>query len=275
MVIEGIFSYVSYAKRTIPFVNLVTNGYFLTPDVASELQKAGLDMISISIDGFREKHDLIRGKEGSFDRAMSAISYMKRYAPQVGITVNTIISSWNLEDIFSLADLTADLGVLHKFQPILRHPSFTGQTEPYQEFDIGDIPVRRIKELVKHLLSKSNVANSRYFLSAIPGYFTSGNNGLFNEKCKLVNFFCEFRENGQMYPCLLGMSWEGGYPVEIGGVKQIFHSSRYRKDVKRLQYCKACKRNLSVCYVEPRLVFPVASYMRRIILPCHSFFKKC
>ena len=49
---------------------LITNGYFFTPEVVEKLVEAKISEIQITLDGFRETHDirrpLINGK-GTFD----------------------------------------------------------------------------------------------------------------------------------------------------------------------------------------------------------------
>lgn len=52
---------------------MVTNGWSMTPEKFSGLLKSGLHSLTISLDGLRENHDWMRGREGTFERASKAI----------------------------------------------------------------------------------------------------------------------------------------------------------------------------------------------------------
>jgi len=263
MVINDIFLYLSYAAAKIPFVNMITNGQLLDAWTAKELAKTKMDMVSISIDGLRKTHDEIRGIPGSFEKAMEGIENLKRYAPQIGITVNTVISPWNVDELLDLSDLVEGLGLLHKFQPIFHHHIFEGQTIKDVDWKMNWQQIERLREIVRVLRRKKNVANSAYFLLSIPTYFTSENTGgLFKERCKSVHFYCEVKEDARLFPCIEGMGWKDGFSLFDHSFKEIYYSPEYRKIVKRLLDCKRCQEILPICHVEPRIAFPVTSFIK-------------
>jgi radical SAM protein with 4Fe4S-binding SPASM domain len=82
-----------------------TNGFFLTKDLAQKLKKAGLAQVQINIDVLDpELHDKIRGREGSFQRAMDAL----KNASEAGIdrvsqTVLTKINEDKITEIIKFA----------------------------------------------------------------------------------------------------------------------------------------------------------------------------
>lgn len=268
MVVEDLFSYLSYAAARIPFVNMVTNGQQLDSRAARELAKTKMDMVSISIDGLRETHDEIRGIPGSFEKAIGAIENLKRYAPGIGITVNTVISPWNVDELLELSDLIEDLGVLHKFQPIFHHPVFEGQVIQDADWQMTAPKIERLREIVRVLRRRKSVANSAYFLSSISTHFTSENRGrLFKERCKSVHFYCEVREDGRLFVCTEGMSWKGGFSLFDHTLKEVYYSLDYRKTAKRLRDCKRCQKVLPICYMEPRIAFPVTSFIKYTVIP--------
>jgi len=60
-------------------VKLFTTGSTLTPQVASDLKKAGLFSVSVSLDDWREEeHDRARGTPGAFREALRAIEVFKK-----------------------------------------------------------------------------------------------------------------------------------------------------------------------------------------------------
>lgn len=268
LLIKNILDYVSDAKSKIPVVNLVTNGYLMTEEIARGLARARLDSLSVSIDALEESHDAIRGMCGAFNRALGAIDLVKQHAPQTAITVNTVISLWNLEDIPALVELTAKLGLRHKFQPVYAHPDFVGQSAQYNVEKTGEIDIAKVKALVNLLKSKNNVANSAYFLDCLPDYFTKAyTKAIFNQDCIYPSFCCEFLQDGLMYPCIVGKNWSAGFDLKPG-IRAVLDSSQWRSDAKVLKSCRLCRQNFSVCYVETRLSLPITRFLR------YNLFKK-
>lgn len=264
LTIDNFFEYLREAKGRLPSVNTVTNGVLLDEGAAREFGRAGADSVSLSLDGMERSHEFTRGLAGSFKKTVGAIENLKRHAPGVKIVVNTVISPWNIDELYELTEFVERLGVLHKFQPLNEHPVFEGQKKAYSVN--RDIDIAKVREFVSHLMGKRTVANSSYFLRSIPDYFSGENRrGLFNERCLLPYFFCEFREDGLMYPCLGGKGWSHGYPVERG-VENIFFSPEYRRDMQRLEGCRFCQKSFSVCYIEPRVNFPVTSFLKYRVL---------
>lgn len=87
--------------RTHMVSSINTNGYGVSPEMASELHRLGLDNISISIMSLvAAKHDDIRGRRGSHVRAVTAI----RACTQAGIhtTVHFILARQNYRELPSL-----------------------------------------------------------------------------------------------------------------------------------------------------------------------------
>lgn len=88
---------VAYAKSFRLHVSVVSNGFFMSKDLANRLRKAGLDAITISIHGVGQDHDDITGINGSFDRADSAIALLKDIG--MNVNVNTTICKMTIRSI--------------------------------------------------------------------------------------------------------------------------------------------------------------------------------
>jgi len=81
----------------------------LTPQIIARLKSAGVEAISLSLDGSDAgRHDGLRGVSGCFDRTMEAA----RACAAVGLPfqVNTLVSAETLDDLETICDLASDLG---------------------------------------------------------------------------------------------------------------------------------------------------------------------
>jgi uncharacterized protein len=76
------------AERGVPqFVNIITNGLLLTPEVVNRLLPYGLGGVKVTLDGDRDTHNRmrpLRGRQGTFDKI---IENMRLVSPLVPITV--------------------------------------------------------------------------------------------------------------------------------------------------------------------------------------------
>ncbi len=57
---------------------MVTNAWSLSPRRVAALVERGCSTVTVSLDGLRERHDWLRGRAGSFDRAVRGIGLLAR-----------------------------------------------------------------------------------------------------------------------------------------------------------------------------------------------------
>ena len=88
---------------------LSTNGTLLTEKRARELRDAGLKYAGVSVDGMPEHNDIMRGKEGAFDAAVSGIRNCKAVGLKTGLRYT--ITQRNADDLEAIVDLLTDEGV--------------------------------------------------------------------------------------------------------------------------------------------------------------------
>lgn len=115
----------------------------LTLESLREIQEAGAQTISLSIDGSHpELHDQFRGVPGSFERTLAGC----RWAQQLGLKlqVNTTISRHNLHDLVELATLAYRLRLM-TWSVFLLVP--TGRAQADQSLSAEEI------EAVMHFLA--------------------------------------------------------------------------------------------------------------------------
>ena len=98
------------AKDYEMIIHMNTNGYFLTKKLAKELYDLGLTQVQINIDSLDpRKHDQIRGKRGSFDKAVKAL----KNAKAVGLTCasQTVLTKQNENEIIDIFKFTRSIGI--------------------------------------------------------------------------------------------------------------------------------------------------------------------
>src|SRR5574340_524657 len=113
---------VAHASAAGLFVELLTHGYW--PDQA-RIEKLALAKpwrATLSLDGLRETHTRIRGRERFFEHTLTSIQTLQRMRQEHGlkyaIRLKTVIMEHNLDDICELARFAQREGLEIFYQPI-------------------------------------------------------------------------------------------------------------------------------------------------------------
>lgn len=88
---------------------IVTGGLNLTRARADALARAGLEQVSVSIDGLEASHDRLRGIAGGWRRALAALGHAR--AAGLTITANTQINGVSRHDLLPLGERLAAEGI--------------------------------------------------------------------------------------------------------------------------------------------------------------------
>jgi MoaA/NifB/PqqE/SkfB family radical SAM enzyme len=76
-------------------VTLTTNGFALEGEVARQLAHAGLQIVTLSLDGFDHVHNRLRGRDDAFALAQRAIAHA--HDNGLRVRINCVICALNLE----------------------------------------------------------------------------------------------------------------------------------------------------------------------------------
>jgi len=104
-----IYDIAAYGNRKGLRMVMAFNGTLMTPTAAKRLAEAGIQRVSVSLDGSQAAtHDRFRGVEGAFEGAIKGI----RLAREAGIEfqINTTITQANLEEMPKIQRLAETLG---------------------------------------------------------------------------------------------------------------------------------------------------------------------
>ncbi len=113
-------------ERQVPmFVNIITNGLLLTPDVVDRMVPLGLNGIKITLDGDRETHNRmrpLRGGQGTFDRIVENI---RKVAGRCRISIGGNFDETSVDSYPALLEFLKEQEFADKlakvfFKPIVR-----------------------------------------------------------------------------------------------------------------------------------------------------------
>jgi radical SAM protein with 4Fe4S-binding SPASM domain len=132
---------------------MTTGGYNLSPARAQAMVEAGVQSVSVSIDGLAASHDHVRNKPNSWERAFGALRAVRDAGAQ--IACNTQINAMTRHELLPLLELLAAEGV-HSWQLQITmphgnaadHPELLVQPYEYVElFETLDRVADRCREL--------------------------------------------------------------------------------------------------------------------------------
>jgi radical SAM protein with 4Fe4S-binding SPASM domain len=92
---------------------MTTGGRGVTPEKAREAKDAGLQSVSVSVDGLRETHDALRGVKGSYDSALGALKNLSDV--DMPVSANTQIGAASIREIEELFPVLIEAGI-HSWQ---------------------------------------------------------------------------------------------------------------------------------------------------------------
>lgn len=82
---------------------MVTNGYGYTPEMHDKLLAAGMGSLTLSLDGFEQSHNWLRGSEKSFEKAVRALSLITS-ASRLVYDVVTCVNQNNISELAALKE---------------------------------------------------------------------------------------------------------------------------------------------------------------------------
>jgi heme b synthase len=106
---EDIFEIASYGTHKGLRTVMAVNGTLLNPEKATAAKQAGIQRVSISLDGATpESHDRFRGVVGAFAGALEGIRFLKETG--LAFQINTTVTKGNLGEIEDILQLAIQLG---------------------------------------------------------------------------------------------------------------------------------------------------------------------
>lgn len=106
-----IFDIAAYGNQKGFRMTMAVNGTLVTPETIRKMLDAGIQRISISLDGASAaSHDAFRQVRGAFDGALQGMAYAREGG--LDFQVNTTITQKNLHELGAIQDLVVSLGAV-------------------------------------------------------------------------------------------------------------------------------------------------------------------
>lgn len=158
---------------------LVTNGMLLTDDCMTELLEAGLDAISVSLDGLKDEHNWMRRHEQSFCKAVDAIKLVVQHEDHLSSDVITCVNQRNFHQLSELRDFLLRLGV-KRWRVITVFPS--GRAKEDEDLQLSDSQVRQLMDFIAATREEGQIEAS---------YGCEGFLGPYEYEVRDYQYFCQ------------------------------------------------------------------------------------
>ena len=218
-----------YAHELNLYTSIITNGVNLAEKARRIVET--VDLIWVSLDHYSDYHDEMRGRNGSFKKAVEGITRLRREGGRVAI--NCVLSRLNMDVVGKMADFAQKLGVKIAFDPM---EVFQGCNEEYAltsnerrrffseilKFKRQGYPILNSQEYLEHLTS-----NSKYF-------------------CAQPQIFIKVTENGKVIPFWCKKNFKVIGDLRKQSLREIISSPLFSEFAEKAKGCCLCKNSSTV-----------------------------
>ncbi|MBO4605601.1 MAG: TIGR04133 family radical SAM/SPASM protein [Bacteroidales bacterium] len=157
---------------------MVSNGWFYDEQMHGRLMAAGLGALTVSLDGLQESHDWMRGRPGSFQRALRVISVMSA-DPRLTSDVVTCVNRRNLAELPEIWAMLEAMGV-RQWRLFTIIPIGRAAKDPDMRLESGEL-----KKLMDFIAEKRREKGPMKVTFSCEAFV-----GPYEEKVRDYRFFC-------------------------------------------------------------------------------------
>lgn len=139
-------------SRGFPW-GIVSNGLQLTEKRLKSLIDAGMHAITISLDGFEDSHNWLRGNPNSFKKALHAIELLGKY-PELKFDVVSCVNQRNFADLGKIKELLLSKG-LKRWRLFTIFP--IGRAKQYPELQLPPVQFKQLFDFIKNERQKGGI----------------------------------------------------------------------------------------------------------------------
>lgn len=145
---------------------MTTGGRGLTAERVEQARQAGIESVSVSIDGLASTHDHLRALDGSFAAALRALGHLQ--AAGIPRSVNTQLCGFNLHEIEALLDVIAAYEI-HSWQ--IQITVAMGRAADHPELLLQPWQMLELMPMVARLAARCEQLGIRLWPASNIGYF--------------------------------------------------------------------------------------------------------
>ena len=145
MIHPRFFELAEYATGRGLRLTLSTNGTLITPEKAARIKEIGFSYVGISLDGMGETHDHFRGRDGAFEKAVTAFRLCKAMGQKVGLRLT--LSRHNIDDLDNILDFIEREDIE---RVCFYHLVYSGRGA-----DLGEVPHRDTRRAIDKILDRT------------------------------------------------------------------------------------------------------------------------
>lgn len=254
-----------FYKKVFPYVFHITTNGFLTDKIVESLRflkSKGLSFdLKISIDGISDKHDFLRNKKGSFDRAVNTIQRLRGLfnEKELFIGINHTIFEENYISIPEVRKLAKALGVAYRgFIGLKKRPLHTGDKQiDYGLVDLSAQAKDFIKENINHIYNWRSYFNKpfRFIDDIVMRNYIRGQmrllkkNRIGRHTCMCLFTHFRMNPNGDIITCSYDLDVLGNIKKEC--YSDILNKEEIKNKLKKIKGCGNCWLG---CEVSPNWV---------------------
>lgn len=254
---------VEYASQKGLYTAITTNALLL-PNKAEALVKAGLSEIYVSLDGLEKTHNMIRGNEKSFQKALEGIKRLFEFDTPPKVSIVSAITEWNIDNLKEFADYFKEyplheIGFMHtQFgEPAIavHHNKIWGNVYPATESNLDEMMLShmdlpKLLDQIKQIRAE-NYPFRVYFspeidtLENLEVYYNKSE-VILGKRCEAVYSSIMIKSDGTAIP-----AHGRCYNLKVGNIyneslKEVWTSSvfgKFRKDLRdNGGFLPACSR---------------------------------
>lgn len=251
---EGFLNLVYLASKIGYRTALVTNAYLIDEEMARDIAESGLMAIAISLDSLnKETHDFLRGVNGSYERIMRAIGYLRRFSPYPTIDIQTIILDKNLNELIELVEWVQGNNAINciNFQAVVQ-PFDTPVDNMWYKKDDGILwpkDLGKVYQVLEQLIKLKDrgykIGNSIAQLKAFEAYFENPDVAV--GECDIMDQSIEIDHHGNLRICPL----ETMGNIRYEDISSILHPDRIALIKRKMASCRNICHFRINCFFEP------------------------
>ncbi len=214
---SDIFEIASHASELGLRVVMSPSGSDITPDIISKMRNAGVQMISLSIDGSSaDIHDSFRGVPGAFNLSLKAIQCAKEGG--MPFKINTTVTQHNRADLSNICRLTIDLGA-KEWDVFMLVPTGRGKVAMEITAQQYEDTLNFIYGLTDQSLIPIKMTCSPQYMRVIAQNHPTAKtpqpprHGMGGRGCMAGNGFCFISHTGDVFGC-------GFLPIKAGNIRE-------------------------------------------------------